>query len=390
MREDEFAGNSYAELADAFFIMNQARFKKLISGQSTGSIAGALRFLLSVAAAFYGVGIALRNRMFDKGRAKSWAVTPAGLVTADRTQAAVPVISVGNITVGGTGKTPMVIWLCNLLRAEGINCAILTRGYAARGNSDEPAILAKNCPGAAVVVNADRRRAAVEAVRRHHAQVLVMDDGFQHRRLHRDIDIVTIDATLPFGYGRMLPAGLMREPPAALKRAHAAIITRCDLVSKDDLAKLAETVSGINPNMVVAQAIHTPVCAVAAGDRQIPLEQLRGRSVYAFCGIANPEAFLATIASLGANLAGSKIYDDHHKYTAADVAAICREAARLEAEMMLTTEKDYNKIAPPTGNPPGPSLAYLAVRMQFLAGQEQITQLIKRSLAGKIPRKRPV
>ncbi|MFH1369837.1 MAG: tetraacyldisaccharide 4'-kinase [Planctomycetota bacterium] len=369
--------------------MNQARFKKIISGQSPGSAAAALRFLLKVPAVFYGMGVALRNWLFDKGPAKSYAVTFAGLKTTDRTQATVPVISVGNITVGGTGKTPMVIWLSNFLREKNINCAILTRGYKAAkgGHSDEPAMLIKNCPGTAVVVNPDRLAGALEAVKRHRAQVLIIDDGFQHRRLHRDIDIVTIDATLPFGYNRVLPAGLLREPVSSLKRAHAAILTRCDSVSKDDLTKLTETIGRINPKLVVAQTIHAPVCVRTNDKDEIPLAKLKGKKVFAFCGIANPDAFLSTISRLKANLAGSKIYDDHHEYTARDFSEICREAAQSGAEMILTTEKDYNKITRFSDNKGGLVLAYLAVRVQFLSGQEQITQLIERSLAGKIFRK---
>ncbi|MBE3143925.1 MAG: tetraacyldisaccharide 4'-kinase, partial [Planctomycetes bacterium] len=184
----------------------------MISGKNSGPFVLVARLLLNIIAAFYGAGICLRNWLFDGGQAKSYAVTTAGLVTsdpplgevspsADRAQVTVPVISVGNFTVGGTGKTPLVIWLCNLLREENINCAILTRGYkAATGENDEPGMLAKNCPGTAVVVNPDRLAGAIEAVKKHRAQVLIMDDGFQHRRLHRDIDIVTIDAMLPFGY----------------------------------------------------------------------------------------------------------------------------------------------------------------------------------------------
>jgi len=369
--------------------LSQETYRKLISGENGGVAVAVLRFFLRVVAAFYGLVIALRNRLYDKGWRSSYAVTPAGLVTSDRTQATVPVISIGNITVGGTGKTPMVIWLCSFLQAKGISCAILTRGYkATKGKqSDEPAVLVRNCPGAALVVNPDRLAGAIEVVKRHHAQVLIMDDGFQHRRLHRDVDIVTIDATLPFGFNRLLPAGLLREPITALKRAHAAVITRCDLVSQDNLAKLAETISRINPNIVIARTIHAPVCAMTAGDRQIPLEQLRGRKVYAFCGIANPDAFLATIGRLGANLVGSKIYDDHHNYTARDVSRIYADAAQSGAEMILATEKDYNKIGLPD-NASDLVLAYLAVKLRFVSGQDQTTQLIERSLAGKIRGKR--
>jgi tetraacyldisaccharide 4'-kinase len=360
--------------------LKQRDWHNLVSGDKGGFTAALLRLLAGIAACIYSVIIHVRNLLFVKGLYKSYGVTAAGLVTSDRTQATVPVISVGNITVGGTGKTPFVMWLCNLLREQNINCAILTRGYkAATGQSDEPGMLAKNCPGTAVVVNPDRLAGAIEAVKKYRAQVLVMDDGFQHRRLHRDIDIVTIDAMLPFGYGRLLPAGLLREPVSALKRAQATIITRCDLVSRNNLAELAATISRINPGRIVAKTIHGPVCATS-GKRQIPL---------VFCGIANPDAFLATVGLAGANITGSKVYDDHHNYTAGDVEGIYRDAAQSEAEMILTTEKDYNKIGLPDSFP-ALELAYLAVRLQFVDGADRIRELIERSLSGKIPRKRTV
>ena len=370
--------------------MNQERFKKLVSGQSTGIIASVLRLLLNAVAVVYGLGILLRNWLFNGGYAKSYAVTAAGLVTSDRTQAAVPVISVGNITVGGTGKTPLVIWLCNLFHEQNINSAILTRGYkAVKGENDEPGMLAKNCHGSSVVVNPDRLAGAIEAVKKHKAQVLIMDDGFQHRQLHRDVDIVTIDAMQPFGYGRMLPAGLLREPVSALKRAQAVIITRCDLVSRNNLTELTATIKRINPNLIVAQTIHSPVLAIS-GDKQIPVEELKDKKIYAFCGIANPEAFLATVGLVGANIIGSKIYDDHHNYTVDDVNDIYNEAAKSGAQIILTTEKDYNKISSPASGRSDLVLAYLAVRLQFVEGSDGIRELIERSLAGKIPRKRTV
>ena len=370
--------------------MNQERFKKLVSGQSTGVIASVLRLLFKTIAVFYWLVVSLRNWMYDGEQAKLYGVTAAGLVTSDRTQATVPVISVGNITVGGTGKTPLVIWLCNLLREQNVNCAILTRGYkTAESENDEPWMLAKNCPGTAVVVNPDRLTGAIEAVKKHKAQVLIMDDGFQHRRLHRDIDIITIDAMQPFGYGRMLPAGLLREPVSALKRAQAVIITRCDLVSRNNLAELTAAINRINPNLIVAQTIHSPAYAVS-GEKQMPVEELKDKKIYAFCGIANPEAFLATAGMVGAKIVGSKIYDDHHNYTVNDVNDIYRDAATSGAQMILTTEKDYNKLSPRASGAGDLVLAYLAVRLQFTEGQDRIRELIERSLAGKIPRKRTV
>jgi tetraacyldisaccharide 4'-kinase len=240
-----------------------------------------------------------------------------------------------------------------------------------------------------VVINPDRLIGAIEAVKKHKAQVLVMDDGFQHRRLRRDIDIVTIDAMVPFGYGKILPAGLLREPILALNRAHAVILTRCDLVSKNNLADLTATISKVNPNLIIAQTIHNPVCAVA-GEKQIPLEELGGKKIFAFCGIANPEAFLATVRLTGVNIVGNRIYDDHHNYKISDVNDIYSDAEKSDAQMILTTEKDYNKISQPASGAHNFVLAYLAVRAEFVDGVDRIRELIERSFAGKIPRKRTV
>jgi tetraacyldisaccharide 4'-kinase len=370
--------------------LKQRDWYRLVSGDKAGFTAALLRLLAGIASCIYSVIIRIRNFLFIKGLFGSYGVTTAGLVTSDRTQATVPVISVGNITVGGTGKTPLVIWLCNLFREQDVNCAILTRGYkAAKGGIDEPGLLAKNCPGAAVVVNPDRLAGAIEAVKRRRAQVLIMDDGFQHRRLRRDIDIVTIDAMQPFGYGRLLPAGLLREPVSSLKRAKAVILTRCDLVSKNNLAELTAAINRINPDVIITQTKHNPVCAVS-GEKQIPLEELKGKKTYIFCGIANPEAFLATVGLVGVNIVGSRVYDDHYNYTVNDVNDVYRDAAKSGAQMILTTEKDYNKVSQPASGAGELVLAYLAVRLQFVDGADRIRELIERSLAGKIPRKRTV
>jgi tetraacyldisaccharide 4'-kinase len=371
------------------FLLNQRDWYNLISGSKAGIAAAVVRAILGIVGFIYLVIVGVRNFLYSRDILKSYGVTKAGLKTTDRAQATVPVISIGNITAGGTGKTPLVIWLCNYLRAKGINCAILTRGYkAAQGaNTDEPAVLAKNCPGTSVIVNPDRLAGAIEAVRRHKAQVLVMDDGFQHRRLHRNIDIVTIDATQPFGFGKMLPAGLLREPVTSLKRAHAAIITRSDQVAKQDLDSLAGMLKSINQNIVIAYAVHNPVCAVSAGDKKIPLERLKGKPVFAFCGIANPDAFFTTIGELGANIVGVKIYNDHYNYKSIDLKVIKEEAEKTAGPTppyIITTEKDFNKIGQQMAGDAEIVLAYLAVKLQFVEGQEQITGLIERALAGKI------
>ena len=359
--------------------MNQQCFRQLISGQSSGLGVVLLRFSLAVASCFYSAVIGLRNSLYSKGWLKTHRVSAV-------------VISIGNITVGGTGKTPLVIWLCKFLRQKEVRCAVLTRGYKTTKNlklktqnySDEPAILAKSCPEAKVVVNPDRVAAATEAVNKFGAEILIMDDGFQHRRLARDADIATIDAMCPFGYGKMLPAGLLREPVTALKRADAVVITRCDQVAEAQLNQLEKKLQQVNTNMIIARSIHSPICAKSIGNKEISLEQLKDKKIFAFCGIGNPNAFLGTIKGLGVNLVGSKIYNDHHRYKNNDVTDIYEEARYLNADLILTTQKDCTKIASPTSAKEDIPLAYLEIELKFIIGEDKLKRLIKDTMACKI------
>ena len=395
--------------------MDQQTYRKLVSGRSTGLAAGSLRCLLRIAAAGYGIAVGVRNFLYSHGWLKAQRVDAA-------------VISIGNITAGGTGKTPLVAWLCKLISSDfrsqisdlrfqssdfksqtpdfrseisniksqisDFKCAILTRGYkAAKGSGprtqdygDEVAMFAQSCPEARVIVNPDRVAGAAEAVAKFGANVLVMDDGFQHRRLARDLDIVAVDATEPFGYGRLLPAGLLREPPASLKRADAAVITRCDQVPQADVDALEKKLLSINPSIVVARSIHRPVCIRSAGNQQISIEQLKGRKVFAFCGIGNPDAFLSSIRNLGAKLTGAKVYDDHHHYTQRCLADVCAEAEAAGADIILTTQKDWTKVSGLVQAGKGIPLACLVVEIKFPAGQERITSLIEKALAGRMSR----
>jgi tetraacyldisaccharide 4'-kinase len=352
--------------------LNQEVYRKLISGQTRGFGAALLCFFLGAAAKLYAVIIALRNLAYSKGWLK---VHSAGAA----------VISVGNITVGGTGKTPLVIWICRFLQNKNIPCAVLTRGYKARATrTDEPAIIAKSCPNAKVIVNPDRVAGASEAVNKFGVKILIMDDGFQHRRLARNLDIVTIDATCPFGYGKMLPAGLLREPAVALKRADAVVITKCNEAGKDELAELEKKLRLLNPDMTIARSMHRPVYAKSADGRKIKIDELKDKRILAFCGIANPNAFFNTVNELGCDIVGSKIYDDHYQYPDGCLADIYEQAANSKADFVLTTQKDWTKItqlAPVKKNIP---FAYLAVELKFISGEDKITQLIEDALAGKI------
>jgi len=345
--------------------LNQDSYRNLITGTSGGPCGRLLRGLLFLLSKVYALTIGLRNFCYDKRLLKTYS-------------ASVPVISVGNVTTGGTGKTPLVIWLYSILQHKGLKCAILTRGYkSGQGKlTDEPAILAKSCPDASVVVNPDRVAGAAKAVSEFEVDVILMDDGFQHRRLRRDLDIVAIDATCPFGYGRLLPAGMLREPAGSIARADAVVITRYDQADDNSISETTRQIEQISPNIAVAKAVHEHPCIKAIKDEPIGIEQLRGKTIYVFCGIGNPGAFLQRLKDFGANVAGSRIYNDHHEYTEQDINDIYEEARYLNAEMILSTEKDWIKTALLWQKDENILFAYLAVELEFVSGADTIEVLV--------------
>ena len=370
--------------------MNHDFYYNLISGHKKGYIAAFLKTLLAVIACIYSIIIKLRNLLYNSKIFKTHHHEAI-------------VISIGNITTGGTGKTPLVIWLYNFLLERNLNCSILTRGYKAAKKSnpsrtesrktnifnytDEPAILSESCPRSKVIVNPDRVAGATEAIEKYAANVLIMDDGFQHRRLARDLDIVTIDATQPFGYDKILPAGLLREPVDSIKRADAVVLTRCDQTTASELNRIENILQTVNPDMIIAQSAHKVVGAKTTDGKSINYENLKGRKIFAFCGIGNPNAFLNTITTLGAELAGTKIYNDHYKYTETCLAEIYRQAGHVEADLILTTQKDWIKIRCLMPQRKDLPLAYLAIEIKLLEGEDKLRLLIDDALTGKILRK---
>jgi tetraacyldisaccharide 4'-kinase len=362
------AGSSYGN-----HDLNQEAYHNLISGRASERSAKLLRVLLTALSWPYALVVRLRNALYS-----------SGLLRTHRANAAV--ISVGNLTTGGTGKTPLVVWLCQYTRQKGYRSAILTRGYKTQKEpmSDEPAVLAARCPDAQVIVNPDRVAGANEAINTYGAKVVILDDGFQHRRLGRDVDIVTVDATRPFGYNRLLPAGLLREPVTALRRAHAVVITRCDQVSRERLEQIEREIRRIHPQAVIATSTHVPVRAGSYGDPEIGLDELRGKKVFAFCGVGNPQAFFDTIREIGCSLRGTRRFDDHCRYTDTCLGELCRQADLCKVDFMVTTQKDWTKIAQLNRPAEGPPLAYLAIELQFRTGAEQLTALLDRAVDGTI------
>jgi tetraacyldisaccharide 4'-kinase len=247
------------------------------------------------------------------------------------------------MTAGGTGKTPLVIWLCNFLASQGVSSAVLSRGYkGSGGDADEPALIRRSCPAARVVINPDRYKGALEAFKDMPKGVFILDDGFQHRRIRRNLDIITIDATCPFGYDRVLPAGLLREPPAEIKRAKAAVITRCDIVTEEQINFIRWRLIRYNPNIVIVRAGHKYNGITMLDGAELEMKAIVGKKCFVFCGIGNPNAFLECLWNNNVSFTDYEIFEDHHNYTAADVNNILTKAA--DCDIILTTEKDFVKI----------------------------------------------
>jgi tetraacyldisaccharide 4'-kinase len=287
----------------------------------------------------------------------------SGLLKSERVGA--PVVSVGNLTAGGTGKTPLVEWAARALAREGLRACVLTRGYGRADESrrvvasdgarvlagaaecgDEPRLLAERLLGAAAVVcDRDRVAAARWARAELGAEVFVLDDGFQHLRIARDLDIVTLDATAPWGGGHLLPRGRLREPASGLARADCVVITRAELSADVEALRAEVGRVGGGRAAVFTSRVRTlgltPLSAGGAGVAGVELESVR---VGAFCAVGNPRAFFEHLRRDGFDLRHARAFADHHPYTPADVEKVSREAAALGARALLTTAKDAVKL----------------------------------------------
>jgi tetraacyldisaccharide 4'-kinase len=257
----------------------------------------------------------------------------------------VPVISVGNLTVGGTGKTPLVALLCSRCRAQGRRVAVLSRGYRAdlNGTNDEARLL-----DAPVVCDPDRHAGGRRAIAGG-ADCLILDDGFQHRRLHRDLDLVCIDATRPFGRddghnGALLPLGFLREPRAALRRADAIVVTRTDQVDARRRERLATALATYDRPVFTTCHRAVGLQPLAGGETRPPAD-LAGRRALVVSAIGHPAAFERLVRDLGAEVVAVERFADHHAYTSAEAQALAARA-RATGATLLTTAKDAVKLAP--------------------------------------------
>lgn len=309
----------------------QPWYREMMAGGG-GALATPVRGALRIAALAYGWGVARRNARFDR---------PCYVQRIP-----IPVISVGNLTVGGTGKTPLVIDLVQRLHNMGKNPVVLARGYRSGQDdiNDEQRLIQSRCPGVHYVADPDRVAAGREAIARGGADCAVLDDGFQHRRLGRDLDIVLVDATNPFGYGHLLPRGLMREPVSSLKRADLIILTRCDQAAASEIDAARTRIHASAPGVQVLRCRHHPVSLHRLDGSAVPLD-FGGKRVGLFAGVANPRSFAATVSNLGATVVDTHWWPDHHRYTARGLVELSRNVKLSTVDTLVITEKDAVKLA---------------------------------------------
>ncbi len=339
-------------------------FRRLVDGRATGIIPTLARTGLSAVEVPYEGIVRLRNYGYDHG-----------IFTVNRALA--PVVSVGNITLGGTGKTPLVAWLANWFTARNQKPAIISRGYKARRGqlSDEAAELNILLPTVPHFENRKRIIAAQSATASG-SNILLLDDGFQHRKIHRDINLITIDASDPFGCDRLFTSGLLREPIGELRRADAVILTRTDQVSvktRDTIQKQCSQFLGPHEKPWI-QTEHRPSNLRLVDGRTEPLQSLCNKRILAISAIGNPEAFYKTLSSLGHTPTATLTFPDHHPYTTQDIHRISNKAEQVSADIVLTTLKDLVKL--PFENLRDRPLYALEIGIHFRSGLQDLEDLL--------------
>lgn len=366
-------------------MLDRNELLEIIGQKRSDPFARLVRGVLGILTPIYRLAIGFRNRRFDRAIARD-----------DRKivkRCAIPVISVGNITTGGTGKSPLVIWLTRQLLREKLKVVILSRGYqrletdshqqplgTGQSHNDEALEMQTRLPGVPHLQNPDRYHMCQLAIQRHDADVIVLDDGFQHRQLHRDLDIVLIDATHPFGYDRLLPRGLLREPITALKRADVIVVTRCKLVPDHNLSLLTEKIAAIAPQVSIAQTETHPVSFINSQQQTLDLSESTDQPIFAFCGIGNPDGFFATLDYLGLRIVGHAAYPDHHHFRRADLDEINRLAGEAGASQIVCTMKDWVKIDPSWLGEL--TTMALVTELKFRSGENLLIQRIRSSIEG--------
>ena len=360
--------------------MNDSREQwalRVLSGEDRTVRASLLRGALAVAEPLYAGAMTARNGLYTAGIFRSRKLPR-------------PTVSVGNLTTGGTGKTPVVRWLAEQLIAKNLRPGVLLRGYRADDatESDETTMLSGLLGDrASIVANPDRVAGAQTAMRQSPPpDVFLLDDAFQHRRVRRDFDLVLINAAEPFGFGHVLPRGLLRERLDGLSRANAVVVTRANGVTGTALQTVTSAVRYRNSFVPIYLADHVHAGLAARDDEKLALDVLRERRFFAFSGIANPSSFRRQLESHGPTFAGFRAFPDHHAYTAEELRELSADAAAAGAEMLVTTEKDWVKVRslPFEGLLPVVRTE-LQVQFRQAHGEELMARIMQRIMAAPPP-----
>ena len=354
-----------------------------------GGIVLLLRVLKAFSYLFGGI-VAIRYFLYRTGVLRRY---PLGI----------QVISIGNVTAGGTGKTPVTEIFARTLAAEGRKVAILSRGYRRKEapwwqriftqvvdpplvvsdgrhvlldsatGGDEPYMLASNLPGVAVIVDRNRVKAGRYAVKRLGCNTLILDDGFQYQKLKHSIEVVLVDSTNPFGNGNMLPRGILREPVRNIRRADIIFLTKC----RGDVSAVKDEIRRYNTTAEIVECNHTPKVLKDVWSREeYPLDWLSGKTVCTLSGIASPKGFENSLRHLGAKVVWCERYADHHRYDSSEVLYALNRTADMGADALVTTEKDAVRF-PRLETAPVRCL-YLRIAIEILAGGESFAQIINR------------
>ncbi|MEG6585072.1 tetraacyldisaccharide 4'-kinase [Dendrosporobacter sp. 1207_IL3150] len=372
----------------------QTYLYKLVHGDKQGILAKSALKILYFLSLVYGSGVSLILLLYKRGILK-------------RHRLNCRVISLGNITVGGTGKTPTAQLLAAAIRDMGYRVVILNRGYRAGFKEevglvsdgekiymsvseagDEAYLLAKNLPGVPVVIGRDRTISGEYAVQELKADVVILDDGYQHWKLARDLDIVLIDALNVFGNSYMLPRGTLREPLSNLSRASVCLLTKVDQATDGARNVIRDTIALYNKSALVVESIHSPKCFIEIAEwykgvryKNISLDTFGGQTLVAFSAIGNPTSFEQTITDLGPRVVDSIRFPDHHDYTMAEMHAIMQSAVEKGADALVTTEKDAVKIPAEFIHSDRQLPVYvLGIEVQFLEGYDDFMELIKATM----------
>lgn len=321
----------------------------------------------------YGLVISLRNLFFDIGIFKTVKVK-------------VPVISVGNLTAGGTGKTPLVEYILEFLLRQNKRTAVVSRGYkrTTKGTlvvsdgerllckadecGDEPFQIAQKFPSSIVIVDEQKSRAAQLAVQKFNCDHIIVDDGFQHRQLHRNLDIVVVDASKPLSRELMLPAGLRREPMRNIKRA--------DIIIYSNWKQKSDTLKNTSAKLTARTMLEPRKLVGIQKYDMLELEVLKNKTCVAFCGIGNPDSFERRLKELGLVVKIFKKYSDHYQYDAEDIEILKKEFKEQKTDFVITTEKDFVRLINMKAQITELPLYYLEVAVRFISGEEDFQKKI--------------